>query len=76
MSGFGSNLELVEIGVKVKDEIEMTRFELLNNKLNQCKYNYRTIAFGKGLLILFFADVKRWKDPRDVDQKALEEFGS
>ena len=75
MSGFGSNLELVEVGVRVKNEIEMTKFELLNNKLNQVKYNYRTIPFGKGLMILFFADLKRWKDPRKVDTEALERFG-
>ena len=74
MANYGANLYLVPIVLKVKSSAEITALCCVNNKLNGQKYNYALpVQFVKGFYeINFFADIREWKNPQDMDKKQLD----
>lgn len=63
----------VNICLKSKTAEGLIELQLINNALNGVHYNYQTPVYdGKVWFIWFFADVKNWNDPREIDDKGLE----
>ena len=51
----------------------LIELQLINNILNGVHYNYQTpVHDGSDWYVWFFADIKRWQDPRDIPQEDIE----
>ncbi len=71
-----TNEQTVMVFLKAKTEKELVKKQLINNIVNQMKFNYVNPVYdGKSWVIWFFANLKEWKDPETVDAKKLQELG-
>jgi len=71
MANFGANLELIPVFLRAADEFKLIELMVLNNQLNQMKYNYIEAPKQekKGTWIAwFYADIKEWQDPSDLNE--------
>ena len=79
MAKFGANLELIPIYLESPSKDELIRLMFLNNQINAAKFNYMSpLKDGKNWIVWFFADIKDWNDPNDLDEDdiaMLRSFG-
>lgn len=80
MAEYGANLELIPIYLDERSKDDLIRLMYLNNQTNQIKYNYMSapVKEGSRWVVWFYADIKTWQDPRELDEKDIEmmrEFG-
>lgn len=62
----------VNIFLRAQTPEDLVELQIMNNMLNGVHYNYQTPMYdGSEWYVWFFADVKRWNDPRDIDDESM-----
>jgi len=73
MANFGANLELIQIYLEGKTKDDIVRIQYLNNQINATKFNYTPPEQQKNgvWVVWFFADIKEWQDPRELNEEEI-----
>ena len=67
------DITTINIALEAKSVKEIMQMQLLNNTVNNCRYNYQTPVWtGKSWVVWFFADLNQWNDPRELKGDALK----
>lgn len=63
----------VNIFLRAKTAEDLVELQIINNMLNGVHYNYQTPMYdGTNWYCWFFADVKNWTDPNDIDEEGMQ----
>lgn len=66
-----ANLQAINIFLRAKRPEDLASLQLANNEINGIQYAYQTPVWtGKDWVIWFFADIKSWHDPDNIDEDA------
>ena len=62
----------VNIFLRAETAEQLVELQLVNNAVNGLHYNYQTPVYdGSSWYAWFFADVKRWTDPNELDLESI-----